>query len=491
MKYVSLAIAGLITGAMALPFASPATAADTTLEAESMAVNPANAGNTFTDSTASGRTALALLGNSSASSNISLPTSSQSLAVRARGQSCQGWPNMMISVDGKSISNTAVSTTSWADYTTTATIPAGSHTLNIAFTNDKYLGESCDRNLLLDKVTVVAGSPTTTTTPSTTTTTTTSTTPTTPTTTTTTPPSPGPRAFFQTADWLWSPIPSSPALAADNAKWVSYLSASGQGRVANLYEFGVGLVPSSAVNSSTPRFDVTFTKPWGPDPFGSNTVPIPSGTKVAPGSDGQLAVLDPATGMAFGIWQAKYSSVTNKWTGSWGGMSPINGNGIDQTGGTTATGLARYAGVVTTAEFSAAVAANTGLNHALFFSTSIAGPGYVAPARSSDGGNIANVATPMPEGYRVQLDPSINVDAIPGITPGEKVIAKTLQTYGAYAGDQGGARMAFAFQLAPDATSSSNPGAVWKSAGFAWDYYDMSKIPWSSLRVLKNWNGTA
>jgi len=96
----------------------------------------------------------------------------------------------------------------------------------------------------------------------------------------------------------------------------------------------------------------------------------------------------------------------------------------------------------------------------------------------------------MPEGYRVQLDPTVNVDAISGITPGEKVIAKTLQTYGAYAGDKGGSRMGFIFELVRDASASS-PGSVWKDAGFAWDYYDMAKIPWSKLQVLKNWDGSA
>ena len=93
------------------------------------------------------------------------------------------------------------------------------------------------------------------------------------------------------------------------------------------------------------------------------------------------------------------------------------------------------------------------------------------------------MATPLPEGSRIQLDPSINVDAIPGITPAEKVIAKTLQTYGAYVVDKGGARMAFLFEEIPGATSS-NPGAAWSNAGLKWDYYDMSKIPWSQLRVI-------
>jgi hypothetical protein len=114
---------------------------------------------------------------------------------------------------------------------------------------------------------------------------------------------------------------------------------------------------------------------------------------------------------------------------------PAHGNGIDQSGSATATGIARYAGLVTAAKFSAALAANTGINRAPVVSTDIAGPGFVGPAINSDGTNIAAVATPIPEGHRIQLDRPINVDAIPGITPGERAIAKTLQTYGAYVED--------------------------------------------------------
>jgi hypothetical protein len=164
-------------------------------------------------------------------------------------------------------------------------------------------------------------------------------------------------------------------------------------------------------------------------------------------------------------------------------MTDLDGDGIDQSGSATAAAIARYAGVVTAAELSAAIAANTGINHALAFSTDLAGPDFVYPAAKSDGQNWAGVAVPIPEGYRIQLDPSIDVDAIPGMTPGERVIAKTLQTHGAYVVDQGSARMAFAFELLDDATSTS-PGSVWVDAGFAWDYYDMNAIPWSQLRVL-------
>lgn len=292
-------------------------------------------------------------------------------------------------------------------------------------------------------------------------------------------------ASFPSADWLLKPIGADPTLATDSDTWVGYLSAPGSQHVAELYREGTTLIPATAVTDSTPRYDITFTKPWGTDPFGDHRVPIPPGTHVPQyeGGDGHLAIQDPATGQVFGLWQAKYNASTDTWSASWGGMTPLNGNGVDTSGSATATNLSRYAGVVTAAEMTAAISANSGLNHALVFATDIAGPGFVGPATKSDGSNISGVPRPIPEGSRIQLDPAINVDAIPDITAAEKVIAKTLQTHGAYVIDQGAARMAFAFEAVPG-SSDSNPGTVWTETGLTWDYYDMDRIPWSHLRVL-------
>ncbi|TXI49917.1 MAG: hypothetical protein E6Q57_07250 [Mycobacterium sp.] len=433
--------------------ATTAAVPNLVIQAESMAVAPAKAGSIYSDSTASGGKALVLTSNGTASTTVTVPDST-GLVIRAKGDQYKGAPSMTVSVDGKAVSTIAVSATTWTDYSVPIGTAAGTHTVSIAFTNDLYASRSKDRNLRIDTITAVAA--------------------TTPTQTS---------SYFPAADWLNKPIASNAATAANSATWVGYLSAPGQQHIADLYNYGVTIVPASAVTASTPRYDVAMSQPWGADPFGSNTVPIPKGTVPPPGFDGQIAVVDTASGQVFGIWQAKYNSSTNTWSGSWGGMTPINGNGIDTSGSATAAGISRLAGVVTAAELSAAVANNTGVNHALVFSSDIAGPGFVGPAIKSDGTNIAGVATPMPEGYRVQLDPSINVDALPGLTPGEKVIAKTLQTYGAYIVDRGSARMAFAFETLPGATSS-NPGAAYTSAGFSWDYYDMAHIPWSSLRVL-------
>ena len=81
-------------------------------------------------------------------------------------------------------------------------------------------------------------------------------------------------------------------------------------------------------------------------------------------------------------------------------------------------------------------------------------------------------------------DPSIDVDSIPGITPGEKIVAHALQTYGAYCRDTAGAKLAFSFE---DPAGKPNP---YPELGFPWDYYDMPHIPWNHLRVLSSWSGS-
>lgn len=432
---------------------------DEVIEAESMAISRTRNGATYADPAASGGAAVVLNKNSSVSTTTALAEFT-SLVIRAKGDQYLGAPKMRVSVNGSVVTTVAVAASTWTDYTIDYSGSAGTYTITVAFTNDLYSRKYGDRNLRLDSITAVAA--------------------------VVEPPPPpdtsGP-GYFGNAGWLWNPIGANPVIDPNSATWVSYLAASDAQRIANLYDYSVALVSASEITSTTPRYDVTLTQPWGSDPFGSTTVPIPAGTTVPPGSDGHLAILDPTTGTAYGIWQAAYDSTTDTWSGSWGGMTDLNGNGIDETGSATAAAIARYAGVVTAEEFSAAIAANSGLNHALAFSTDLAGPDFVYPAIKSDGQNWAGVATPIPEGYRIQLDPTIDVDAIPGITAGEKVIAKTLQTHGAYVVDQGGARMAFAFELVDDASSSS-PGSVWTDAGFSWDYYDMNKIPWTSLRVL-------
>ena len=155
MRYLRMTIVGLFTAAaIILPVAPHAAAANTTIEAESMVVSPASAGRVIADSSASGGYALKLYKKSSASTNLSLPASI-SVVIRAKRQSCLGAPKMTVLIDGNAISETTVSATSWTNYTTAATINAGTHTLSIAFTNALNIF-FCSRGLFLDTVTVAA-----------------------------------------------------------------------------------------------------------------------------------------------------------------------------------------------------------------------------------------------------------------------------------------------------------------------------------------------
>jgi hypothetical protein len=153
MRYLRMTIVSLFTAAaIILPVSPHAAAANTSIEAESMSVSPASAGRVIADSSASGGHALELSQNATASTNVSL-SGSISVVIRAKGQSCLGAPSMSVLIDGKAISTTTVSATSWTNYTSTATITAGTHTLSIAFTN-ALKAIVCSRGLFLDTVTV-------------------------------------------------------------------------------------------------------------------------------------------------------------------------------------------------------------------------------------------------------------------------------------------------------------------------------------------------
>lgn len=289
---------------------------------------------------------------------------------------------------------------------------------------------------------------------------------------------PDARPYLNAADWLWEPIPDNPVLDANSAAMVTKLAEAGQQRILNAFDYAVTIRGPEGIDAATPRYDINFTAGWG-DPFGTTQMPVPDGTPVPPGGDGHVSVVDPVTAKVFNLWQANFSGATK--SASYGAMVDETGDGIETVGSSTGAGLARLAGVIRIEELQAGE-----IPHALFFSTDWAAPGtnFRYPASKSDG-NGTGLAGEIPEGARIQLDPSIDVDALP-ITDGEKIIAKALQTHGAYCGDNGGARMAFIAELEDGV---NNPGATYVGLGIGWDYFGLDGIPWSSLRVLASWDG--
>lgn len=159
------ALLSTLLSMVAFQRAPRAAADDAVLVANSMAVTPSSAASVYPDKTATGGSSLLLQSNSIASKTISLPAST-SVTVRVKGQQCFGAPTMSVAVDGKTVISTAVSATSWTTFTVPVTIPAGSHSFSVAFTNDFVF--FCDRNLFVDSIAVtpaVASNPPTTTPP--------------------------------------------------------------------------------------------------------------------------------------------------------------------------------------------------------------------------------------------------------------------------------------------------------------------------------------
>jgi S-layer homology domain len=270
------------------------------------------------------------------------------------------------------------------------------------------------------------------------------------------------------------PITGDPALDPRSTGMVGLLSDL---VIADLYEYGIAIEYAS---SSTPKVKVTCWQNWGLcQPQAQSPLPIPSNTRPPPGTDQTTVIVDWANGRAIGLYQADRQA-SGAWEAAWGEVVSLAGSGISPQGG-NAAGVAHLAGVVEVAELQAGV-----IDHALVFSTQYACKGqYRYPARKTDG--ESTIANCIPQGARVQLDPSVDVDRL-NASKATKIVAKALQKYGAYAVDKGGAPMALYFEVADDAASVQSPGHVYEDLGWSEDYARLSGVPWDRLRVLAAWD---
>jgi endoglucanase len=136
--------------AAALLVSSPsATAAPVGLEAESLAL-PSGAGQVQADPSASGGRALKIWSTATASGTVT-SRATRRIAVRARGELCDGAPRMIVSVDGSVALDVQVGSTSWTDYAADLPLADGQHAVTVRFDNDARTA-TCDRNLLVDRV---------------------------------------------------------------------------------------------------------------------------------------------------------------------------------------------------------------------------------------------------------------------------------------------------------------------------------------------------
>jgi hypothetical protein len=137
----------------ALAMANPVSATTfATIEAESM--SPRTVSTTvYLDAAASSGQAMFFSRNDIVSS--SFESARRRLVVRARGQRCSGAPKMIVRVDGVQVLSVFVDKTYWTNYAANIKPETGQHTITISFANDRRKGPSCNRNLMVDKVSLI------------------------------------------------------------------------------------------------------------------------------------------------------------------------------------------------------------------------------------------------------------------------------------------------------------------------------------------------
>lgn len=294
-------------------------------------------------------------------------------------------------------------------------------------------------------------------------------------------PSPRPQIVsqrpFGDASPLNRPIGARPGIDPMSGPMIGGMFGDGSSApVADTEEFGFAIYEAAP---GTPRVTVTCEKNWGDCPLPAGDVPATGAMVPPPGSDAQVSVIDRSTDQVYEMWQYRWNN--GHPTASWGAVTRLDGDGLtdppDGRGHSRGSGFAELAGVVRRYEIE-----QGHIDHAVEFSTNRCRAGdFRAPATRTDG-QVADRAA-IPEGARLQLDPGLDVNSLPGMTPAERMVARAMQVYGAYAMDCGGGAMAIGFEFVPPGGSSPYP-----AAGLPRDYTQLEHIPTDRLRVLSSWD---
>ncbi len=233
--------------------------------------------------------------------------------------------------------------------------------------------------------------------------------------------------------------------------------------------YKIWTVPVYQADASTPRRTVQLTARWAPR-SSLDAVPIPDNAQPDPQGDHHLVVLDPTQGCVYEFWGAERDG--SEWKAQWGNAIPTDGTGVYPDGlAARASGLSAAAGLVTPEDLRRGE-----IDHALVFAypfTKAGGP--VAPATASDGKSTAPFA--LPEGARVRLDPTLNLDSL-GLAPYQMTIARALQKYGMILGDTSGALTIYAVN------PQSQPPGAYNGLLPDGNWVDLSRIPTDRFQVL-------
>jgi hypothetical protein len=358
-------------------------------------------------------------------------------------------------------------------------------------------------------------------------------------TTTAVPPPPPPNPGCQqpySADSPWNtPIAATPSLDPDSALYVNYLVTNTDQNILTSdptqYSFPLFVVDASTTQR-TVRFNVNNTNGYGSGTYSnvygggsdaatnmavtqgnwSVTLPVPANAGSANGSDGQAIIWNPATGDEWAFWQLLPDPASP------GNFVATNGyhyntlwNGVPPKGfGSRGPGMTYFEGLIRPCEVM-----QGHIDHAIAYAFRSPAPDWVYPATKSDGGKfgdafpeIAGVTKRLPEGARLQLDPTLRDDDLgplkdrhgnPCSTKDAAgvwkptpclVIAHALQRYGMIVSDHSGRSKIYAEYSDCPTSPCSGWTARWGQtvngvAVPALDQYTANPNPMNRFRVVR------
>lgn len=290
------------------------------------------------------------------------------------------------------------------------------------------------------------------------------------------------RPFADSSPWN-TPIPGDVAIRPDSDALIEHLRTSSEfpGLSVSIHPWSV---PAYEVDASTPL--VAVHTPLSNEGEARTFMwPVPAGAEPAPESDGHLTLVDRAGGRGYDFYQARLRA-----DGGWdctlcstidlrgSGVRPPKGGPTEwyESHGSRACGLPLIAGLIRVEEIRAGR-----IDHALV----IAYPGlrqrwFTPPASTGHPANgIISPDRGIPCGGRIQLDPSVDVDAL-GLSPTGRIIARALQEYGAYVGDFSGSINLYA-EGSPDARAAWAGGLLQTGETGAIRIEDLRVIEWGTL----------
>ncbi len=268
---------------------------------------------------------------------------------------------------------------------------------------------------------------------------------------------------FSASDPYNTPIPSNPALDPNSSQWISQLAPHTQwSNLSDTADWGIPVYQAAA---SDPVYTMPTLTSYHVAPVHWQ-VRIPADAQSSRGSDHIVEILEPDGHTDVDFWGFQWVGGRPTAAMAWETDYGPTGSSINPTVDGISPGIpiGALAGLVLPGEI-----AQGHIDHALSIATPTTGPGRLYPFVGHDGPNPGGI----PEGARIQIDPSFNV-AAQKWPRWLKVIAVALQRYGAYVTNTSGS-----LEIYGEAPQTAN----WLTVGVP-DQAALAALPWAQMRVL-------